>query len=105
MLPALPEMWPVGKVRGLRARGGFEVDMAWEDGKLTEAIIVSKAGGLCRILSGAPLMLKNPYPDTATSHGNSVIMYDYRTKSGEQVKDYAFDFMTRAGESYVLVPE
>jgi hypothetical protein len=50
-------------------------------------------------------MLKNPPPGTATSNGNTVMLYDYRTKSGEQVKDYAFDFMTRAGESYVLVPE
>jgi alpha-L-fucosidase 2 len=105
LLPALPEMWPGGKVRGLRARGGFEVDMAWKDGKLTEATIASKAGGLCRILSGQPLMLKDPHPGTATSNGNAVILYDYRTKSGEQVKDYSFEFMTRVGESYVLVPE
>jgi alpha-L-fucosidase 2 len=85
-LPALPKAWPSGEVRGLRARGGFEVDLTWKDGRLTQATLRSLRGRECAVrLSDA----------TVTQDGRRV---DVRHEPRRII------FPTEAGITYRVTP-
>jgi alpha-L-fucosidase 2 len=55
LLPALPSVWTNGSVKGLCARGGFEVDINWEKGMLTSVTILSKTGLSCILNYGGKI--------------------------------------------------
>ncbi len=65
LLPALPSAWPTGSVRGVRARGGFTIDLEWDGGRLTWAQVRADRDGPCRI-AYRPQALKVARPDDTT---------------------------------------
>jgi alpha-L-fucosidase 2 len=67
LLPALPKAWPAGKITGLRARGGFEVDIAWKDGKLTNSTIRCTTGAKCKVRYEAKTTEMNLAPGESKS--------------------------------------
>ncbi len=70
LLPALPDAWPAGHVKGLCVRGGFVVDIEWEDRALSRVNILSKAGGDCKI------RYKSKVIDMKTEEGRLYILDD-----------------------------
>ncbi len=88
LLPALPQAWPEGRVRGLCARGGFEVDIEWAGGVLARAMVRSRLGRECRLRARVPLEV--------TCEGKPVEV--------ERPQDTVALFATKRGKSYELLP-
>ena len=85
LLPALPSAWADGSVSGLRARGNYTVDIEWEDGRITEAKVLSGSGG--------KLLLRTPLP---------VKGYESVQKTGSGITVYETEINTKPNKSYTL---
>ena len=88
LLPALPDTWSSGYIKGLRGRGGFGIDLSWENGELTHAEIRSSMTRTCRFQVGQPVrILENNEP-----------VLTNLTASGR------YEFQAVEGRSYIIMP-
>ena len=114
LLPALPDAWGSGSVKGLRARGGFILDFEWQDGKITNLTVNSPLGGNCRIRVGNPLLLDNkelaiaegdnPNPFYKKPYLPDFIVNEEAQTADLPLKDTEiYDFNTTKGGIYKLI--
>ncbi|WP_216625687.1 glycoside hydrolase family 95 protein [Paenibacillus planticolens] len=75
LLPALPFAWPDGQVTGLRARGGYIVDVTWRSGELSRAAIQATRGGLCQVRTVDSVAVRCGEDDIPASGGQRVIAF------------------------------
>ncbi|MBN2012131.1 glycoside hydrolase family 95 protein [candidate division KSB1 bacterium] len=118
VLPALPDAWKNGIIKGLRARGGFEIEaLEWKNGEVSKLVIKSNLGGNCRIRSYSPLKVEvratfvlakgeNSNPFYVAPHVKAPIISQKATILPVNLKDtFVYDIATKSGGKYVLIPE
>lgn len=115
ILPALPDVWKDGSVKGLRARGGFEIEsMEWKNGKISELVIKSNLGGNCRIRSYSQLSVEGNEKLVQAKGENSNPFYQVpnikapivspkaNIKTVELKNTYLYDIRTEPGQKYIV---
>lgn len=114
LLPALPNAWDNGEVKGLVARGGFVVDIKWSNSQLTQATITSKIGGKLRIRSYTPLKGENltiangEYDNTLLLPANvqQPLVSDLANIEAPQLKQiYEYDIDTKPNSKIIVTNE
>ena len=110
LLPALPDTWTEGEVKGLQARGAFTVDIKWNGGELQEAVVTSKIGGMLRLRSYVPLTGEGLQTAAGTCQNqllqSAVIRDPLKSKELKNFdllpvrKVYEYDIETHPGQTY-----
>ena len=112
LLPALPDTWTEGEVKGLQARGAFTVDIKWNGGELQEAVITSKIGGTLRLRSYVPLTGEGIQEASGSCQNqllqSAIIRDPLKSKELKNFdllpvrKVYEYDIETHPGQTYRL---
>ena len=111
LLPALPTRWRDGEVKGIIARGGFEMDIQWVQGKIRKVTVESHAGGNCRLRSLTPLkgrgltLAKGENKNelyTIPTHSKPLINEKAILNPVNLKKTYLYDLKTEAGKEYIV---
>lgn len=111
LLPALPDKWAEGKVKGLVARGGFVVDMDWNGVQLNTAKIHSRIGGKLRLRSYVPLKGEGLKPASGTNPNplfrqaaikEPLVSKEINPQYPVIPRVYEYDLATEAGKDYVV---
>lgn len=86
LLPALPDEWARGSIKGIKGRGNFTVNINWENGKLTEAEIYSGSGGSCTLNSKTPVKVMGVASTTINASAGQTCTVNFKTEKGKTYK-------------------